>query len=184
MTPVTRVLAPLALAYVAVLGGYAWYTSARETRAAARHRRALPAHGSGAQAGSRALQTGEFELKLAEVRQTLVLVDNVVPREAALESLQRLLAEVARRQALRLQRTSAKAEVAKDVYAEIPIELEASGSLSGLLGFVVQLQRLPRLLSLGDVRIEHAEAQRFRLKRDRHRLPRAAQAMTERYLTI
>lgn len=163
MTPVTRVLAPLALAYVAVLGGYAWYTSARERelQRATEERSQLTDRVRRLEA-VRSKQA-EFELKLAEVRQTLVLVDNVVPREAALESLQRLLAEGARRQALRLQRTSAKAEVAKDVYAEIPIELEASGSLSGLLGFVVQLQRLPRLLSLGDVRIEHAEAQRFRL---------------------
>lgn len=152
-----------AMAYVVVLGAYAWYASARERALsrATQQRSALADRVRRLEAVQRKL--AEFEQKHAQLLQRLAVIDDVVPRAAALEPLKAALDELARVESLTLQRTTSKPEVSKGFYAEIPVELEAYGTRRGAVGFFRRLPRLPRLLTASDVRIEQVEGQRYRL---------------------
>jgi type IV pilus assembly protein PilO len=99
-----------------------------------------------------------FEKELADLEQKLKLALRQLPDSKELPVLLTDISSLGKDAGLEFKLFKPKAEVARDFYAEVPIEIEFSGSYHDIARFFAKVAKLPRIVNVNRMVMQLADA--------------------------
>jgi len=148
----------LLLGLVAFAAGYALYAflllSGAEARRSAASQETDRLRGELSKLEVTAARLEEFRRAVESQHEQLRVLALILPEDPAAEAVAEAIRRVGTKRDLVVTRVSAGQGQKHDVYATLPIAIEARGRLDGLLRFAGGLARLPRLVIVDGVVIE------------------------------
>src|SRR3972149_2032113 len=102
----------------------------------------------------------ELKTRLAATKDQLAQIQTVVPEEKKTDDFMRTLQASATNAQVSLRRLTSRPVVTKEVYAEIPFEVELAGPYYAAMEFFDRLGRSTRIINAGGLRLQGIEAQR------------------------
>jgi type IV pilus assembly protein PilO len=102
---------------------------------------------------NKARQLKSFEKKLVEAENEFKIVRRALPEKQEIPNLLASISQSGRDAGLEFILFQPRSEVAKDFYAEIPVNIQVTGSYHNLAMFFDKLSRLPRIVNVDQVKI-------------------------------
>jgi Tfp pilus assembly protein PilO len=106
---------------------------------------------------------GEMAAELETAKARVERLGRLIPADPATGELQAVLALVARSNNLVLIKFKPKDEVPQEHYQETPIETQVEGPYDGLSPYLDSVRALPRLVRVGDLKIERQRSGSHRM---------------------
>jgi type IV pilus assembly protein PilO len=102
---------------------------------------------------NKARQLKSFEKKLAEAEDEFKVVRRALPEKQEIPNLLASISQSGRDAGLEFILFQPRSEVAKDFYAEIPVNIQVTGNFHNLATFFDKISRLPRIVNVDQVTI-------------------------------
>lgn len=97
----------------------------------------------------------DLEREIVEIRRTIVTVEKNLPTSKELDTVLRDVAQIASKVGLRIPKFSRVAEVQDAGTArEQQLDVEVAGDFDGFYNFLLQIEKLPRITRLTDLKLE------------------------------
>jgi type IV pilus assembly protein PilO len=121
-----------------------------------------------------------YKEQLAEMQASFQAILRQLPEKTDVESLLVDVSQTALANGLEIKKFKPSAEEKKGFYAELPIELEVSGTYHDLASFISGVAALPRIVTMHDLKLEQKKGTKDEPVSDK--LQMTATAKTYRYL--
>lgn len=122
-----------------------------------------------------AVNLGEYKKQLAEIDRSFGELLKQLPNKAEMDAMIIDISQAALTRGLKVELFKPGNEARKEFYAEMPISLLLSGSYNDLAFFSADIAKLPRIVTLNNVKLKPKDAKSGLIGMD-------ATAMTYRYL--
>ncbi|GHT92169.1 type 4 fimbrial biogenesis protein PilO [Betaproteobacteria bacterium] len=129
-----------------------------------------------------ALNLDEYKRQLAEIDRQFGALLKQLPGKAEIDTLLADVNQAGLGRGLQFDLFRPAPDNVRDFYAEIPVDILVNGSYHDLGEFVADVAKMPRIVSIKDVRVETPPADQRNAAAWDGRLVMAAQAVTYRYL--
>lgn len=106
---------------------------------------------------SRANQLPAFKAQLEEMQISFGALKDQLPSDTEIPGLILDISEKGLSNGLEIELFEPKDEISKEFFAEKPIKIEAKGTYAELAGFVSDLSALPRIVTINDIQLKHAD---------------------------
>lgn len=100
---------------------------------------------------------GELKQQMDALQKQLETLKTIVPEEKEADEFIRLLQGAAAAATVQVRRIAAKPVAAKQIYNEMPFEIDVDGSYFNILDFFTRLSRLSRIINVGDLKFSDVE---------------------------
>lgn len=111
-----------------------------------------------------AVNLDEYRRQLAEMDRSFGVLLKQLPNKSEMESLLVDINQAGLGRGLQFELFKPGAESMKDFYAELPITIKLTGSYHDLGGFAGDIAKMPRIVTLNDIEIMEAPAQKGALQ--------------------
>jgi type IV pilus assembly protein PilO len=98
-------------------------------------------------------EKGRYEAELEQTRAELHLALKQLPNRSEIPTLLENISELGMSAGLQFKLFKPKAEVPKNFYAEIPVEIEVEGKFRDLVTFFDEVAKMPRIVNISDINI-------------------------------
>ncbi len=95
----------------------------------------------------------EFESKIAELDGQLTMIRRQLPEKREIPDLLDQISNLGTQSGLVFQLFKPRAEVEKDFYAEVPVDLVIYGGFHNVVEFFDKVGRMPRIVTISDITI-------------------------------
>lgn len=139
---------------------------------------------------ARANQLPAYKAQLEEMQISFGALKDQLPSDTEIPGLILDISEKGLSNGLEIELFKPEDEISKEFFAEKPIKIEAKGTYAELAGFVSDLSALPRIVTINDIQLKHAETKKDSKKKQKSnneqtdsRLSLKATIKTYRYLS-
>jgi len=105
----------------------------------------------------RANQLPAYKAQLEEMQISFGALKDQLPSDTEIPGLILDISEKGLSNGLEIELFQPEDEISKEFFAEKPIKIEAKGTYAELAGFVSDLSALPRIVTINDIQLRHAE---------------------------
>jgi type IV pilus assembly protein PilO len=96
-------------------------------------------------------EKGRYEAELEQTRAELHLALKQLPNKSEIPTLLENISELGMSAGLQFKLFRPNAEVPKNFYAEIPVEIEVEGKFRDLVTFFDEVAKMPRIVNISDI---------------------------------
>ena len=139
---------------------------------------------------ARANQLPAYKAQLEEMQISFGALKDQLPSDTEIPGLILDISEKGLSNGLEIELFQPESEISKEFFAEKPIKIEAKGTYAELAGFVSDLSALPRIVTINNIQLKHADIKKDPKKTQRNnneqtdsRLSLKATIKTYRYLS-
>lgn len=93
----------------------------------------------------------KYEAELEQTRHELVLALKQLPDKSEIPSLLETISSLGKSSGLNFLLFRPKAEVAKNFYAEIPVDIKVEGTYRDIVGFFDRVSKMPRIVNMSGI---------------------------------
>jgi type IV pilus assembly protein PilO len=101
-------------------------------------------------------------MAIEEWRQAVQSIEAKLPTERGVEEILEQVWNVTRQNGLEIHSTHAEAAVQTATYMELPLKIEIFGDFDGFYQFLLELEQIPRITRIHNMKIEEAAGKRRR----------------------
>ncbi len=128
---------------------------------------------------ARANQLPAYKAQLEEMQISFGALKDQLPSDTEIPGLILDISEKGLSNGLEIELFQPEDEISKEFFAEKPIKIEAKGTYAELAGFVSDLSALPRIVTINDIQLKHAE-----IKKDPKKVKRSNNEQTDSRLSL
>ena len=103
-------------------------------------------------------QRARYEAELERTRQQLMLALKQLPDKSEIPSLLENVSALGKASGLDFQLFQPKPEVAKNFYAEIPVDIKVTGQYKDMVVFFDRVSKMPRIVTISNIAINAPKA--------------------------